>query len=365
MKTLLVLSTLPREGPSVRPRVLAYEAALRESGIRMEFRPFLSPAVFRSFYGLRRSDRAIKVAGSLAAYLRRAALLLSGTGADGVLVHREVVPRGNPLCLSALRRGRRLVAYDLDDALYLAPRDFVGEGEASRARMSRLKSPAETDALLAGADIVLAGNEEIAAHARTLNGRVRVQPTVVDTDVFRPRPREARARPLVGWIGSPTAAYCLKAIVPALARAAAEAPFDLLVAGAGEPIEVPGVRVVEAPWSVSSESELFASLDVGLYPLPDNPWTRGKCGMKAIQYLSCGVAAVVSPVGVNSRIVAHGRTGTLARSVEEWTAALLRYLHDPALRAEHGAAGRAAVEASWSLRAHAPAFVAAVREVLR
>jgi glycosyltransferase involved in cell wall biosynthesis len=187
----------------------------------------------------------------------------------------------------------------------------------------------------------------------------------VDTDVFRPRPRPARERPLVGWIGSPTAAYCLKAIVPALARVATEAPFDLLVAGAGERIDVPGVRVIEVAWSISSESELFASLDVGLYPLPDNPWTRGKCGMKAIQYLSCGVAAVVSPVGVNARIVDDGRTGALARTDDEWAARLLGYLRDPALRAAHGAAGRAAVEASWSLRTHTPAFVAAVSEVLR
>ncbi len=211
---------------------------------------------------------------------------------------------------------------------------------------------------------MLAGNETIADHASGFCDDVRVQPTPVDTDLYRPRGRPERKRPLVGWIGSPTAAYCIRDIAPALTRAAREAPFDLLVVGAGEEVAVEGVEVESVAWSLATEAELFSSLDVGLYPIPDNPWTRGKCGMKALQYQASGVPAVVSPVGVNERIVADGETGFFARSDADWTDALLRYLREPELRDAHARAGREAVVARWSLAALTPGFVAACEEVL-
>jgi glycosyltransferase involved in cell wall biosynthesis len=348
----------------VRPRVLACGPHLLARKIRLDFRPFLTSEGFRGFYAPDLSARARRAALSLLGGVRRAATLLGDARADAVLVHREIMPRGNRLCLAALRRRGLRYLYDLDDALWLAPRDFVADGELSRRRMTLVKDPGETDALLAGAAVVLAGNKTIAAHAAELNPAVRRMPTVVDTRVFRPRPRPARSRPLVGWIGSPTATYCLRAIAPSLSRAAERTPFDLLVVGAGEEVEVPGVRVESRTWSLAEEPALFASLDVGLYPLPDNPWTRGKCGMKAIQYLSSGVAAVVSPVGVNTAIVEDGRTGFFATGPGEWTDRLVRCLADPALREEHGARGRAVVESDWSLAAWGPRFADAVEEVL-
>jgi glycosyltransferase involved in cell wall biosynthesis len=218
--------------------------------------------------------------------------------------------------------------------------------------------------MIRAADLVLAGNETIAEHASGMNGDVRIQPTPVDTEQFRPRTRPERSRPLVGWVGSPTAAYCLKEIAPALTRAAKEVPFDLLVVGAGEEIEVPGVRVLGKDWSLEDEPFDFSSLDVGLYPLPDNEWTRGKCGMKALQYMASGVPAVVSPVGVNVKIVRDGTTGLLARTPEEWTESLLTYLRDPDLRDRHATAGRAAAEERWSLAALTGSFVEAMKDLV-
>ena len=364
MKILPALATLPLEGPSVRPRVLAYEKALLAAGISLDFRPFLTSRGFRGFYSTHPMMKARKVGVSLLGLLRRRLDLARAVQAGAVLVHREFAPRGNPAALRRLKKAGTRLLYDLDDAIYLSPREFVTSGETSRRRMTRLKDPAEIDLILGRADIVLAGNETIAEHASRLCDDVRVQPTPVDTDLYRPRKRPQRKRPLVGWIGSPTAAYCIKDIAPALSRVAREVPFDLLVVGAGEAVLVDGVEVTSIDWSLTTEAELFSSLDVGLYPIPDNPWTRGKCGMKALQYLASGVPAVVSPVGVNRQIIADGSTGFFATSDDEWTDRLLRYLRDPDLCADHARAGRETVVAVWSLAALTPGFVAACRDVL-
>jgi len=145
---------------------------------------------------------------------------------------------------------------------------------------------------------------------------------------------------------------------------AKEVPFDLLVVGAGEPVRVDGVEVISLDWSLKTEAEVFSSLDVGLYPVPDNPWTRGKCGMKALQYQASGVPAVVSAVGVNKKIIDHAVTGLLATTDDEWIECLLQYLRDPDLRDAHAVAARSSVRASWSLQALTPGFVAACAEVL-
>ena len=284
---------------------------------------------------------------------------------DLAVIHREAVPRGNAWVTDRLRRRGVPIAYDLDDAIYLSPRDFVAEGEDSREAMSRGKDPSEVIALMAAADLVIAGNETLAARAREAGARrVVVQPTPVDTELFRPAAAAppAEGPPIVGWIGSPTATYCLRAIASALAAAARAAPFRLLVVGASSPVDVPGVEVIHRDWSLDREAADYASLAVGLYPLPDNPWTRGKCGYKALLYQSCAVPCLASPVGVNAEIVQDGVTGFHAADGAAWTDRLVALLRDPALRARMGAAGRRLVEERWSLRVLAPKMVSALKE---
>lgn len=361
---VLFLSTLPREAPSVRPRVFAYLPALREAGIEAEVSPFLGDAAFRRFYDPGLGGLLWKAAGSVAGYARRT-FRLAGD-ADAVVIHREAVPRGNRWILRRLRARGLPVLYDLDDAIYLAPRDFVSEGEDSLAAMNRGKDPSEVEYLMASADTVLAGNPVLAVRARELGARRIVDlPTPVDTDAFRPAERrEPRDLPLVGWIGSPTATYCIRAVAPALAAAARRRPFRLLVVGASGPVEVPGVEVLRRDWSLDREARDYASLDVGLYPLPDNPWTRGKCGYKALLYAASGVPCIASPVGVNGSIVRDGETGFHAADDAAWEERLVRLLEDAPLRARMGEAARRLVEAGYAVPVLAPRLVAALKEAV-
>lgn len=350
----LLLSTLPREGPSARPRLYAYERHLRSRGVEPTFAPLLTSRAARGFYRTGLAARGSRVASAAAGALARLARLLRAGRFDVVVVHRDLLPRGNRLALRLLERAKVPWVYDFDDAVYLAPRDFVETGEGSRARMARGKDPAEIEAIAAGAAVVLAGNETIAAWARARGAAdVRVQPTPVDTDLFRPPPVPAAhdGAGVVGWIGSPTAAYCVRSLRDALGRLGRRRRFELRIVGAGEPVEVSGVPTVERAWNLDSEADEYRALHVGLYPLPDNEWTRGKCGYKALAYMASGAVPVASPVGASATIVEHGLRGFHARTDDEWVEHVDRLLGDPELRAEMSVRGRAFVEEKFSVRA--------------
>jgi glycosyltransferase involved in cell wall biosynthesis len=347
--------------------VYSYLPALADAGIEGSVSPFLSEAAFRRFYRPGLHGLLWKAAGAVGGLAKRTRELAGGTAADAVVIHREAVPRGNRKVFEKLRESGVPILYDLDDAIYMAPRDYVEKGEDSRKAMTRGKDPAEVDFLLRESDAALVGNDILAAHAREVGARkVVVLPTPVDTATFRPDParRETGDRPLVGWVGSPTATYCLRAIAPALSAAARRRPFRLLVVGASGPVEVPGVEVIQRDWALDREAADYASLDVGLYPLPDNPWTRGKCGYKALLYAASGAPCLASPVGVNAEIVRNGETGLHARDDAGWEEGLVRLLGDAALRARMGAAGRRLVEERYAVPVLAPILVRALKEAV-
>jgi len=360
----LVLSTLPREGPSARPRLYAYERHLRLAGIEPVFAPLLSSAAARRFYDAGSTARARRLARAAAGAIARLTRLLRAGRFDVVVIHRDLLPRGNAMALAVLQKTGVPIVYDFDDAIYLSPRDFAPQNGTSRTLMARGKDPAEIPVLAAAATVVLAGNETLAAWARSYCDDVRVQPTPVDTDVFQPalRPRASDAAPVVGWIGSPTATYCLTALRAALGRIGHRHRYALEVVGAAETISVPGVPTRHDAWRLETEADAYRRLDVGLYPLPDNEWTRGKCGYKALVYMASGVVPVVSPVGINSEIVEHGVRGFHAADDDGWVDAVSRLLDEPELRAEMSVRGRAFVEERYSVRALQAGFVAAVRD---
>ena len=145
---------------------------------------------------------------------------------------------------------------------------------------------------------VTVGNEHLASFASAHCSAVTVIPPTVDTRVYVPQERPANPRPVVGWTGSITTAPYLQAIAPALRQLRERIDYELRVVGTT--VEIPGVRSCQVAWSAETEVEDLRPFDVGLMPLPDDEWTRGKCGMKAIQYMGLGIPAVVSPVGVNA-----------------------------------------------------------------
>jgi glycosyltransferase involved in cell wall biosynthesis len=221
------------------------------------------------------------------------------------------------------------------------------------------------DRVMAASRFVMVGNAYLAKRARDAGSQVvEIVPTVVDTQRYLVAQRSpSTTGDRIGWIGTPSTwvAY-MEPILPLLTSAALAHGARLAVVGAGK-AAADHPLLENLPWSEETEVARIQQMDVGIMPLTDTPWSRGKCGYKLIQYMACGLPVVASPVGVNAQIVEHGVNGFLASTEDEWRAALAVLLSDPGLRQRMGAEGRRKVEREYSLAVWGPKVAAMLRAV--
>jgi glycosyltransferase involved in cell wall biosynthesis len=358
-RRMLVLSPFPEEGAGYRFRIGQYIPQLEQAGYEVTVSSFFSPSFFRLVYKKGRYGR--KALAFLALALRRLRSVASLRRYDLVYIYREAFPIGPAFIETAISGdGHPPIVYDFDDAVFLP-----NVSEANRF-VASLKYPRKIPSILRRSRGVIAGNSYLADYARQFNRSVVMLPTAVDTERFRPRttPRDADAPLVVGWIGTPTTAPYLTQMAEVFRQVARTHPFTLRVSGAADDVQIPGVAVENLPWSLEREVELFNTCDVGVYPLTDDEWSRGKCGFKAIQFMATGVPVVAAAVGVNREIVEHGVNGFLASTPDEWITALTRLLDDAALRARFAAAGRATIEARYSTHVNLPRLLATFDDVV-
>jgi glycosyltransferase involved in cell wall biosynthesis len=348
---VLGLSLYGPQAASHRVRLSQFQPNLAAAGIDLQIQSLLDNAYLqRSFSGRRPSLRCL-----IAAYGRRIRALRQADRFDLTIVYAELLP----FLPGWLERQLLQIPflYDCDDAFFLKYR-------SGRLRLLQSLLGAKADRLMAAAVAVTAGNTGLAAHARRFNSNVTVLPSVVDTDQFRPaEPPQAErsAGPFtVGWIGSPSTALYLQLLVEPVQQLVRERPVRLLVVGGPAPA-IAGVEVIEQPWSLVQEVPLIQQFDVGVMPLPDTPWTRGKCAYKLIQCMACGIPVVASRVGANVEAVPP-ECGLLAESPEQWLAAFRRLAAEPELRQRMGTAARQWVEKKYSLRSALPVLEGAIRK---
>ena len=353
---MLVLSPFPEEAAGTRFRITHYIPYLESQGFEVRVDSFFTPAFFRLLY--RKRGYAQKVISFAGLALRRLSAMPAARGYDLIFIYREAFPIGPPIVERYLSRGRAAIVLDFDDAIYLR-----NSSEANRF-VESLKFVQKVGTIVSLADRVIVGNTFLAAYARAHNSAVTTIPTCVDTTRFVPRSVPGGSTPpVVGWIGSPTTTPYIAALGDVLRETGKRRTFVLRVSGSSEQFALPGVDVRHEPWTLDREVELFNTCDIGVYPLTDDEWSRGKCGFKAIQFMACGVPVVASAVGVNRDIIQDGVNGFLASSPAEWVDKLERLLADPALRARLGSAGRKTIEERYSLSVHAPQVAAVLRGV--
>lgn len=337
---VLLLCRYERNGASSRLRFLQYIPELQTRGICVTVAPFFDSDYLSRLY----SRKPTPTSRLLYYFSKRFKRLTDSNRFDLIWLEQEALP-WLPFWCERMWLKRTPYVLDLDDAWFQRyachPRAFV-----RRALSTKLENIAR------GAAAVVVGNEYLAAWARELGARHVVHiPTATDLDCAIER--KSSGRPFtIGWLGTPLTARYVQEIAKALGEVCSLPDTRLRLVGAGKNFTAEDFAYEIRAWSEESETEELSKFDVGIAPLPDRPWERGKSGFKIIRYMAAALPVVASPVGANASIVIDGETGFLVRTADEWVAALERLRADPSLRWRMGQAGRARAEEQYSTSAH-------------
>ena len=339
MKVLAVVPNVYDKVPGQRFRIEQWEPWLAEMGAHIEYASFESPALNQVIH--QSGNYFKKISSVLGGMFRRLQLATRIADYDLIYVFRESALVG-PAWFERWASMRRVpYVFDFDDAVWVAV------PSAANGWLSILKMSGKTRASCRLATHVMAGNPYLAEYALRVNAETTVVPSTIELNKYTLEARNGSPHPVIGWSGSFSTVPYLDALKPVLQELVATERFRLRVIGTSR-YEVPGVEVDVKPWTAGSEVEDLRPIDIGVMPLADDEFSRGKCGLKALQYMALGIPPVISPVGVNSEIVQDGVNGFLASTPEEWKAKLTLLLRDPELRGRLGAAARKTVESKYS-----------------
>lgn len=340
----LFLTKYGAQGASSRYRALQYLPFLAARGWNVEWQPLLPDRYLERLYlyGQRSFLDVCRAYLKRLAYLRKADL----GSFDAIYVQCEVFPFVPAWLESALLAPAGNLVLDYDDAAFIPydGRPFL------RGKIPSLMRRART---------VIVGNDYLSEYASRYSERVSVIPTVVDLARYSSRQdyecRDERGL-VIGWVGTPVTARYLSTLAGVLRQVAREHAVVVRCVGTPAGFSIPGVLVESVPWSEATEAGIIRTFDIGVMPLAQEPFAQGKCGLKLIQYMACGVPAAGAKLGANAEIIRHGVDGFLASRDEEYVEVIERLAGDAALRARIGRAGRRRVEERYSLQARAQEF---------
>jgi len=348
----------PDRSPSQRFRYEQYLGYFKQHGYTLEFSYLLNEAQDRVYYSP--GQWTAKAGIVMQATVKRMRETMQ-SAPDITFVQREAYMLGTSWFERQMAKRSALI-FDFDDAIWLADVSRENRG------FGWLKSAEKTGEIIAASHSVIAGNSYLADYARQFNPRTSIIPTTIDTDYHRPFPRKkAVNEPIcVGWTGSLTTVPYFDAFTPVLTRLKKKfgqrIRFKLIGDDRYQNAEL---ELHGDPWRLDTEIDDINQLDIGIMPLPDDQWTRGKCGFKGLQYMACGIPAVMSAVGVNLEIIEDGQNGYLANTDEEWFEKLSQLVESEELRQRLGQAGRQTVVDRYSVLSQRDIYLAVLRDAER
>ncbi len=349
-KILFIVPYPTGKAPSQRFRFEQYYNFLTESGFEFKTEAFLSDTAWQYLY--QPGHYLKKVSAVLQGFLKRLLLLFAVHRYDFIFIHREATPVGLPWFEWFVAKViRKKIIYDFDDAIWLS------NTSSENKVVSWIKFHRKTAFICRWAYKVSVGNSYLGDYARQFNSSVVFNPTTIDTDHhYSILKHKENRRLVIGWTGSHSTLKYLDAVVPVLKKLETDYDFETLVIADKNPhLALKDFHFVK--WKKDSEIQDLNRIDIGIMPLSDNQWTRGKCGFKALQYMALGIPCVVSGVGANLDIVSDRNNGMIANSSEEWKSALVTLLNDEALRKRLGNAGKVTLEQGYSVRANSANFI--------
>lgn len=350
MTRLLGLALYGPKAASTRYRLGQYVPGLAQHGIDLQIHHLLGDDYLRRRF----SGDSISWTNLLHAGWSRLGSLWGRDEFDAAILHCELLPL-MPGWVERILLPKPYI-YDFDDAFYLKYR-------SGKLRIMRPFLGEKFDTVIAGAAAVTAGNNILVEYARRLNANTHFLPTVVNSERYMPAPRPHNDILTIGWIGSPSTAPYLSQLVGPLSLIGKETPIRLVVIGGKAPL-IPNVSIVEIDWSEQTEVALINSFDVGVMPLPDDDWARGKCAFKLIQYMACAVPVIASRVGANIDVV-QTDCGFLAVDERDWVCALRLLRDQSSTRRQMGEAGRRRVDQYYSLRRNLPVLADIIHKTIK
>ena len=294
MRVLAIVPSIYDTSPGQRFRIEQWEPLLRERGIEITYAPFEDDELHRVLYQQRKI--AEKIGPVARAFARRIASMNSAKQFDVCYIFREAALLGPPIVERLIKRKGIPVVFDFDDAI------FVSYRSPSNGYLSYLKFAGKTKTSCRLASHVMVGNPYLAEYAAQFNDNVTVVPTTIDTEKYQPRTNWSDNEvPLVGWTGSFSTVQHLDTLRAALQELARRERFRVRVIGTPE-YHLEGVDVEAMPWRSGTEIEDLRPIDIGIMPLPGDAWSKGKCGLKALQFMALGIPTICSAVGVTQKL---------------------------------------------------------------
>jgi glycosyltransferase involved in cell wall biosynthesis len=352
MKRGLVLAKYGSLAASTRQRFVQSIPYLEAAGITLEFQPLFDNNYLADLFTHGKRDTR-KV---LRAYVRRLRALVRARDYDFIWVHFELFPYLPGFVEALISLAGKPVIIDFDDAIF---HQYDQHPKPLVRHLLRTKLVP----LLRRCDIAFCGNAYLEAYVKPHCPRTIIIPTTVDIHHYAAPQQLPTEPPTIGWIGSPsTWKYCLPLAEVVSSFVHAE-QARMLVVGANHAAST-AYPFAFRHWSEERELADIQAMDIGIMPLPVEPWARVKCCYYLIQYMACGLPVIASPVGVNREIVTHGVNGLLAATPAEWRDAIAQLLGDAALRARMGQAGRASVEKRYSIQHYGPVIAQQIQELL-
>lgn len=330
-----------RKGASSRLRSYQYFPFFEENGVEIEVYPLFDDKYLTNLYEGKKSILRI-----LQAYLQRFVNLVTIKKSSVVVIEYELFPYLPAWIEWFLMKMRVKYIVDYDDAIF-------HNYDLSKNKIIRFFLKDKITKVMKYSSAVVAGNEYLAEKARKSGAStVDIIPTVVDICRYAVKTDFNCSKDstlIVGWIGTFSTLKFLKRIIPVLENISRDFPLSLQVIGAKENIQTT-LDIQFIPWTEETEASGIRNFDIGIMPLSNTPWERGKCGYKLIQYMASGLPVIASAVGVNTKIVKHGINGFIANTPPEWTEALLYFIKNRDRIPEMGRAGRKTVETSYSVQ---------------
>lgn len=334
---ILYFTKYTRKGASSRLRSYQYFPYLEKEGIEVRVSPLFNDSYLKSLYNGKST-----IIAAITGYLKRLAALFTIFSYNKIVIEKELFPYMPAWTERLLALFGIKYIVDYDDAIF-------HNYDKNPNGIIRFFLKHKIDVVMRHSKCVMAGNSYLAERAQKAGAKcMEMLPTVIDLARYEHKDVKIKEKPFViGWIGSPSTFKYLLPIAPVLKE----------LSKLGAQIHIIGAKgdlgfehdLYFIPWEEKSEVQNIAAFDVGIMPLEDNLWEKGKCAYKLIQYMACGLPVVASPVGMNTEIVKPVENGYLATTNEAWKEALMFYKNNPSKRKEHGAVGHTFVKNNYTI----------------